>query len=401
MRHSLALTHLSSDHGHKAKRGADRRGYRLHLGFNRRLFLWGVLALTILAGCSPHTVVATIEHGSTQAVLEEPSQPGEALQSEGLSESEIKTLASLRKVDEYPLYSMHYYGNYARSSGALEADGLAEEKRMMDSGWVFRPRWGCSLFAALGDEANMTFGRNFDWDFSPALLLYADPMDGYASVSMVDLAYFGFTGEQSSKILDMPLAERAALLETPRLPFDGMNEHGLVVGMAAVPEGNMTQDPGKPTIGSIEVIREMLDHARDVEQAIRIFESHNIDMAGGPPIHYLIADASGQSALIEFYQGERIVLRNHRPWHLATNFLRASMDESSSGACWRYDRIESKLLETGGMLTAREALELLQSVSQDGTQWSVVYGISTREVQVVMGRAFARVYTFRIANKRD
>jgi Flp pilus assembly protein TadD len=33
----------------------------------------------------------------------------------------------------------------------------------------------------------MFYGRNFDWDFSPALLLFTNPPDGYASVSRGDL----------------------------------------------------------------------------------------------------------------------------------------------------------------------------------------------------------------------
>jgi len=52
-----------------------------------------------------------------------------------------------------------------------------------------RPAWGCSLFAAFGDGKEMFYGRNFDWRYSPALLLFTDPPEGYASVSMVDLDY--------------------------------------------------------------------------------------------------------------------------------------------------------------------------------------------------------------------
>ena len=35
----------------------------------------------------------------------------------------------------------------------------------------------------------MVYGRNFDWQYSPALLLFTNPPDGYASVSMVDIEY--------------------------------------------------------------------------------------------------------------------------------------------------------------------------------------------------------------------
>ncbi len=105
-----------------------------------------------------------------------------------------------------------------------------------------------------------------------------------------------------------------------------MNEQGLVVGMAAVPPGQMTLDPNKATVGSIRVIRMILDHANTVDEALDILSRYNVDMQGGIPIHYLIADRSGQAALVEYYRGELFVFRNEAPWHLATNFLQASTD---------------------------------------------------------------------------
>lgn len=367
----------------------------------RLLTLGSLVAFVLLGGCNPLSEVTSIEPTYTHSVLEETSQPAGEPPPDGLSDLEIKTLASLRKVDDYPLYSMHYYGVYGTSLLAQEEHDSAKENQTWEVQTPFLSAWACSLFTALGDDDSMVFGRNFDWDYSPALLLVTDPDDGYASVSMVDIAYLGFTGERANMILDLPLEERSALLKTPHLPFDGMNEYGLVVGMAAVPAGNMAQDPGKPTIGSLGVMREMLDHARDVSEAITIFQSYNIDFGKGPPIHYLIADASGHAVLIEFYQGEQFVIFNEEPWHLATNFLRAGMVESSSGVCWRYDRIESRLSETGGILSPLEALDLLQSVSQAGTQWSVLYGINDHEVRVVMGKAYERVHAFRFRDEID
>jgi hypothetical protein len=254
--------------------------------------------------------------------------------------------------------------------------------------------WACSLFAALADPANRLYGRNFDWEFSPALLLFSSPTDGYASVSMVDIAYMGFGGGNATGVADLPLGKRQALLEAPSLPFDGMNDQGLAVGMAAVPPGDMQPDPGKETIGSLGVIREMLDHAKDVPEAVAILERHNIDMTGGPPVHYLVADRSGRAALVEFYGGKMVVLPNEAPWHLATNFLRAAAGASPAGQCRRYDELERQLARAQGQLTAAEAMDLLFTVSQPSTQWSVVYALSTGQVDVVMGRQTGNRHTF-------
>ncbi len=116
---------------------------------------------------------------------------------------------------------MHYYGSSI--SPSAQAPSVK----------VNLPRtWACSLFAALGSD-NQVYGRNFDWVDSPALLLFSHPTDGYASVSMVDLAYLDF-GDQVDHLVDLPLDRRGPLLDAPALPFDGMNERGLAVGMAAV-----------------------------------------------------------------------------------------------------------------------------------------------------------------------
>jgi choloylglycine hydrolase len=148
----------------------------------------------------------------------------------------------------------------------------------------------------------------------------------------------------------------------------------------------------------LEVIREMLDHARDVDEAVGILQGYNIDWGGGPPLHYLLADASGRAMLVEFYRGEMVLLPGQDApsagWHLATNFLHSSVAESTDGVCSRYDLISRQLSTAEGRLVVQDAFDLLARVSQGNTQWSVVYEINAREVNVAMGRRFSRQYMF-------
>jgi len=293
-----------------------------------------------------------------------------------------RTLASLEKVDDYPLYTMTYYGAY----------GSDETGEMLPAA---TSAWACSLFAALGDAEQRLYGRNFDWDHSPAVLLFTAPPDGYASVSMVDIAFLGFTGDRARKLDQLPLEERRPLLQAPYLPFDGMNVYGLVIGMAAVDNVEMPDMPDAPAIGSLGVIREMLDHAKTVDEAVEILRGYNVDMTGGPTIHYLIADATGKAALAEFNGGELHIIPNETSWHAATNFLNTAVDDPA-GQCWRYDALAKRLTETGGSLTTQSALELLKAVSQNGTQWSIVYGITQGSVDVALGREYGQVYHFEV-----
>ena len=338
-----------------------------------------VWAACWLAACGAETTTPAVTTASTPLT---PTQTAPAV--EGLTKDQAATLQSLTKLDEYPLYTMHYYGPYQEAAGRVEWE--------LTTGDQESRTWACSLFAALADEDNRVFGRNFDWEFSPAVLLFTEPPDGYASVSMVDIAYLGYSGVSAMNLMDLPLAERQGLLRAPFLPFDGMNERGLAVGMAAVPPGNMEPDPARDEIGSLGVIRQMLDRAANVDEALTVLESFNIDFGGGPPLHYLLADRSGKALLVEFYQGEMVVIPTTELWHLATNFLRAAAPDAAGGQCQRYDRIADRLAETGGRLDLLQAADLLHDVSQNNTQWSIVYDLSAGEIGVVMGRQTERTY---------
>jgi hypothetical protein len=347
-------------------------------GFRRRLrWLAGIgLILLLITGCQIHK--------------NQPASPWTTdSDASGLTPDEIATLNSLERVDDYPLYVLHYTGEYRSglSNFPAKATGAA---------------WGCSLFASLSDEENKLYGRNFDWRYSPALLLFPDPPDGYASVSMVDIAYLGFK-DKTENLAEQPLSTRQALLQAPYLPFDGMNEYGLAIGMAAVPESKMPHDPNKPTIDSLAVMREILDRARTADEAVGILEKYNIDWGSGPALHYLITDAgdidhrSGKSVLVEYSDGKMVTLPNETPWHLATNHLRVTAN--GDGGCNRYARIRQQLTSSSGKITLTEAIQLLADVSQAGdypTQWSVIYGISTGEIDVVMGRGYDLRHTFQL-----
>lgn len=339
-----------------------------------------VLLFIVLAACSakqaiPNPVTAT-------ASVSIPA---------GLSEEQVRTLSSLKQVDDHPLYTMRYYGTYDPPRTVMQPVAPKTDST---------PGWACSLFTVLLDDEHLLYGRNFDWQFSPAVLLFTDPPDGYTSVSMVDIEYLGFSGADVSHLTDLPLEKLKGLLNAPRIPFDGMNEQGLAIGMAAVPPGDMQPDLSKQTIGSLGIMRQILDHARDVEEAVKILGEYNIDFEGGPPIHYLIADANKKSVLVEFYQGKMNVIPNDKPWHFATNFLRSSVDDPR-GQCWRYDRINARLNDTQGMLNSRSAMDLLAEVAQDNTQWSVVYQMALGEVSVAMNKDYTKTQTFRLSDYLD
>ncbi|OGO42351.1 MAG: hypothetical protein A2W36_01825 [Chloroflexi bacterium RBG_16_58_14] len=356
-----------------------------------------MLGTACAAGVPSQAPAAQVPHLETTPQSTVP--PATPIPPGGLSPDAIASLNSLQQVDDYPLYTMLYVGETTFS----QLETLPRVETAVGAPLIFTPQsasspdsWGCSLFAALAEGEDRLYGRNFDWEFSPALLLFTSPPDGYASVSMVDIAYLGFGGSEAQGLVEQPLEKLQNLLQAPAWPFDGMNSQGLAIGMAAVPDGNVRPDPDKATLDSLMVMREILDHAADVAQALEIFNRYNIDMGGGPPLHYLLADSTGEAALVEFYQGELRVIPNEEPYHLATNFLLSAAGGFPAGQCWRYDAVRETLEAERGSLTAEQAIQMLANVAQDSTQWSVVYDMTSLEVRVVAGQQYEQVHCFEL-----
>ena len=233
-----------------------------------RLIYCGILfLLLVISGCSGFSgkapiltepVLITSPQSDSQQVLpsETPVATG-IIQAEGLSPDEMATLGSLTQVDDYPLYSMTYFGLYR--TGLSDAPLRAALESTADALQFSLPSYfACSLYVTLADPQSLLYGRNFDWEYSPALFLYTDPPDGYASVSIVNIAFIRRWGEEVKELTELSKDEIEDLLLAPFLPIDGMNEYGLVVGMAAVPSSPKPYDGSRETIGSLGIIREML-----------------------------------------------------------------------------------------------------------------------------------------------
>ena len=102
-------------------------------------------------------------------------------------------------------------------------------------------------------------------------------------------------------------------------------------------------------------MREVLDQAQNIKEAVEIFKGFNLDIEGGPPLHYLIADATGQSLLIEYFGGKMVVIPSEGAWQGATNFLQAPVRDNPEGQCWRFDAIVEGLYEEDGQINKSKA----------------------------------------------
>jgi hypothetical protein len=345
----------------------------------KRLVVAGLVLALAVSGCTTSRKAVADRTAATpdRTAATPAAGPTRGAASRQTAAEADRTLASLRRLDDHPLYVMTYEGDYDERTGIAETP-------------TPKP-FGCSLFVAAGDPGRPLFGRNFDWDDHPALLLRTSPPDGYASISMVDISYLGVGPD--------PAGDRR-LLDAPLLPFDGMNERGLTVGLAADDSGNLRPDPAKPTVGSVRILRLVLDHAATVAEALTLIGRYNLDFDGGPALHYLLADASGASAVVEFVAGRMRVVPGVRPWQALTNIRLADVDEAARRTDRRYGTVAATLTRAGGRLEWRGAMALLRDVAQPHTRWSVTYELTTGSVHLVAGQRWEQVYDFRLPMRR-
>lgn len=318
--------------------------------------------------------------------------------------NELKTLSSLKKVDEYPLYTMTYAGDYGfdefLKTGASSDEDIEKfvTKRLMkgldiDLGITGD---GCTAFTADSGEGGRIFARNFDHLYTPSLLLFTDPDDGYASVSTVNLAYAGYTEDKLPGGFSI---DSFMVLAAPYLPFDGMNEKGLAVALLAVPEAQGPFDPKHVTLNTTTAVRLLLDKAATVDQAVELLDHFNIYFSGGIACHYLISDASGESVIVEYVDGELQEITSPENYQIASNFTAYNNLGEGATEFTRCEAVEKKLKPAGGVISGRDAMGLLQSVGivlegEDKLQWSVVYDQTDLTGEICAHRNTGNIYSF-------
>ena len=265
--------------------------------------------------------------------------------------------------------------------------------------------FGCTTFNATTPSGDKLFARNYDYMDSPGMTVWTHPKDGYASVSTVSLYFFGYGGS----FLPEDLLTSLLTLLAPYIPVDGMNEKGLSIGVLELETPETFQQTEKKDITTTAVIRHVLDHAATVDEAIAIFNEFDMhDFLGvGCTYHYQIADASGDTAIIEYANGETTVLRPDESETLvATNFwLSEGVDDPDGAGHDRYETAKSILSEKNYTVTEAQAMDILDKTHIENedlhgficsTIWSIVFNNSKKTFDICTMYDFDKVYTFSV-----
>ena len=323
---------------------------------------------------------------------------------------EIRTLASFKQLNEHPFYEMTYYADYNLDefliNGAATDDELVSfvtKQILKGVSFDVNPDGACSTFVATNLEDENLFGRNFDYVHSIGLIVRTQPKNGYESISLVNLNHLGLSLE------NMPtknFINRVITLAAPYAPLDGMNEKGLAIGVLVIEDGKVHQNTGKVPITTTSAIRMVLDKAATVDEAIELLKNYDMNSSGETGYHFQIADATGNTAVIEYINNEMHVLTKEEGHTAATNFVLYNGMNSGYGQD-RYEKIKAKQEETNGIMSEDEAMDLLLSVPAQGmreveggegipsdTQWSCVYNLDDLTLQICTTRDKSRIYNY-------
>ena len=237
--------------------------------------------------------------------------------------NELSTIASIEllveandEIGSAPVYIMdvkggYYFDKFLEQGGASSDSELVEfvvdkvTKNIIPIN-LNVPDFGCSSFTASERNGNRYFGRNYDFATSPAMIVRTNPPDDrYASISTVDLTFLGITDEIA---LDDTL-KKFICLAAPYVPVDGINEAGVSCAIYVSYQGKdnklipTNQSTDKPDITSSTMIRMILDYAGSVEEAVELIKKYDLHDSAGSSFHYMVADSTGKSAILEWVNG--------------------------------------------------------------------------------------------------
>ncbi len=243
--------------------------------------------------------------------------------------------------------------------------------------------FNCTSFQAVNASGGgFLFGRNYDYFKNPTLVTVSHPKKGYASIAVSDMSHFGYSLEK----LPESLAGKLSCLASIYAPVDGMNEKGLCTSIMALPGQASRQDTEKYDVGTTIIMRLWLDRCATVSEALALLDEVDVrhDATVGTGYHYMVADASGDCAVVEFDKddgwktlivrkpaGEKSMLVTN---HLLSEKYYTTEPDSAVGnphskSWWRYETAGAYLAAHDGTLTLEQAQECLALVHWKDFVW--------------------------------
>lgn len=306
----------------------------------------------------------------------------------------------------------------------------------------------CSGFVCFNPQNELLFGRNYDGDTGPLLIVFnQDVKPGeHKSVMMTELSIAQFfSGLMEEYNYDPCLLEDGknleVLLRQPAAVMDGMNDVGLCLAAYQLPNFDdgtpeighnetprphgVDQNTGKNQIISSVLHRMILTKCATVQDVVNFFNSYDYtSMISALNIHWYVADANNDWRTLEFWegsQGQDSLYVMDEQYRYGATFLSGSIvpyeyrclenfycNQEASATynldCWQYGfstkaRAMNMMSHYSPTMTEEEALQCLQYGSfgvetpNQVTDWSCVYNPKKKTVIFTMRNDMSTVYS--------
>jgi penicillin V acylase-like amidase (Ntn superfamily) len=252
----------------------------------------------------------------------------------------------------------------------------------------------CFLFACttffINKNGQMLFGRNYDWITDAGMV--CTNLKGLSKTSMQ--TENGETISWISQYGSITFNQYGK-----EFPTGGMNEKGLVVELMWLDETKYPAADSRPAVGVLQWIQYQLDNCTTIEEVIATDKKLRISPTGTTPLHYLVADANGNAATIEFLNGKIVV---HKGKDLTVPVLtnniydesvKAYKNSSANGnnSLERFSEACSMIQKLNAGSVTKPLIDysfdILGEVAQgDFTKWSIVYDLTNKSIQFKTNR---------------
>ncbi|MDH4272918.1 MAG: C45 family autoproteolytic acyltransferase/hydrolase, partial [Candidatus Aminicenantes bacterium] len=179
---------------------------------------------------------------------------------------------------------------------------------------------------------------------------------------------------------------------------DGINEKGLSIDCATNGEEYFWQElyPQEPAVFAGHMARIVMDTCATVDEAVALIGSVRVWFPN-EGLHWVIADAAGDSAVVEFDLGRKmVVIDKPGPYELMTNTALQKGEDYVTGNCWRYQRAKPML--EAGIAGTGEMLNIMSSVRPTSggarTLWTSIMDVNSRTFEVYYRKEYSRKYVF-------
>ncbi|MDP4121375.1 MAG: linear amide C-N hydrolase [Bacillota bacterium] len=309
----------------------------------------------------------------------------------------FRTAASITKINTGPSYEMNYYGGYALNQYLKQGAGSADELRsfLVDnlakgaSDFAIG-KHGCSAFFAKTPDGDLILARNLDTPIGEGCVLKTDNTEGSRILAVSNLAWIF---DKQKEIVT--LADKGNVLAAPYVITDGMNEYGLAVAYFMAAGSEYSSDKDKVTICDHASLAALLNKAKTVDEAVSLLSKYNLGIGNFDPLQFMICDAAGKSAVIEFVDGKMQVINMDGNYQICTNFILYNNPSLTGFGSDRYKNYDAVLSKSGGVISTEDALKLLQKNTIPGDeQWSVVYNLTKKTLSATFYGYYDDVHTY-------